>query len=261
MKQFDQIFKTTTLELVKKVFDFLVFDFGYKIMTAEKVDNFRADNFFIYRNEKANIQIEICADENWFHAVIRRLVNHVPADYNDKLNCLSFEDLAIWESENQYDHFDYYVGGQTGLKGVLENTAKLFKRNEEILTTNTWLDTNKIQNLKDKDFVKKFGIVPDRNKPTFFENLKLELSKILAEIEYEIFLDSDKVSPFDQNSMTNILILKRETSKIEITQKDWREDFFIYEVFKNDNKVFLIDVSEMEIDRAVELVINKIKYQ
>ena len=259
MKLFDQIFKTTTLDKIRKGFDFLVTDFGFKLLTAKQVDNLRADYFLLYRNESSGIQIEICADESWFHCEIRRLINGSPADYNDKANCLTFEELAIWESENNYDHFHYYAGGQNGLDGVIENTAKLFKRNQRLLTTNIWLDTNKIQNLKDKDFEKKFGKLPDKNKPTFFGNFKNELNKLLADIGYTVHLDSDKVSPFDQNSVTDKLILEKEKSKIEISQKDWRDDYFIYEVFKNDKKVFEIDISKMDIDRAVELTINKVK--
>ncbi len=77
--------------------------------------------------------------------------------------------------------------------------------------------------------------------------------------DFQFILDSDKLSPFDQNSMTDKLILETKNSKVEISQKDWRDDYFIYEVFKNDNKVFEIDISKMDIDRAVELTINKVK--
>jgi hypothetical protein len=259
MKLFDQIFKTTTLDKIKKGFDFLINDFGFKLQTAKQVDNFRADYFLIYRNDNSEKQIEICADESWFHSEIRRLINGNPTNYSDTENCISFEDLAIWESENNYDHFDYYAGGQNGLEGVIDNTTKLFKRNQKLLTTNTWIDTNKIQELKDKEFEKKFGNLPDRNKPTFFGNLKRELRELLVDKDFQFILDSDKLSPFDQNSMTDKLILETNNSKVEISQKDWRDDYFIYEVYKNDNKVFEIDISKMDIDRAVELTINKVK--
>ncbi|MFN8237444.1 MAG: hypothetical protein U0T77_04685 [Chitinophagales bacterium] len=259
MSLLDQIFKKTTLDKIKKGFDFLVTDFGFKLLSAKQDHNLRADYYLIYRNDSSEIQLEICADESWFHCEIRRLINGNPADYDDKTNCLSFEDLAIWESENNYDHFDYYVCEQNGLEGVIENTAKLFKRNQRLLTTNIWLDTNKIQDLKDKDFENKFGKLPDRNKPTFFRSLKKEINKLLADTGYTVHLNSDKVSPFDPNSMTNRLILQNKKTKIEISQKDWRDDYYIYEVYKNDNKVFEIDVSKIEIKRAVELTINKLE--
>lgn len=228
-------------------------------MTAEQVDNYRAAYFLVYRNDVSKLQIEICADETWFHSVIRRLISDTPADYKDSENCVSFEDIAIWESEHNYNHFDYVTGGQNGLEGVILNTAKLFKRNQKLLTTNIWLDTNKIQNLKNKDFEKTFGKLPDRNKPTYFWKLKKEIKELLKGIDFQFILDSDSISPFDQNSMTNKLILKVNNTKIEIRQKDWRDDYFIYELFKNDKKMFEIDISEIEIDRAVELTINKIK--
>lgn len=255
----DQIFKATTLDKIKKGFDFLVKDLGYKLQTAKQVDNYRADYFLVYRNDNSKLQIEICADESWFHSEIRRLVNGKPADYKDRENCVSFEDIAIWESENNYDHFDYYPGGQNGLEGVIYNTAKLFKRNQKLLTTDVWLGTNKIQELKDKDFENKFGKLPDRNKPTYFGKLKIEIRELLVDCDFQFVLDSDNVSPFDQNSMTDKLILEAKNSKFEIRQKDWRDDYFIYELFKSDNKVFEIDISKIEIDRAVELTINKIK--
>lgn len=129
MKLFDQIFKTRTLDKIKKGFDFLIKDFGFKLHSAKKVDDFLAEYFLVYRNDKSEKQIEICADESWFHIEIRRLINGNPANYNDTENCISFEDLAIWESENNYDHFDYYAGGQNGLEEVIDNTADLFKRN------------------------------------------------------------------------------------------------------------------------------------
>ncbi|MBX3240189.1 MAG: hypothetical protein KIT80_02960 [Chitinophagaceae bacterium] len=259
MRLFDQIFKATTLDKIKKAFDFLVTDFGFKLLTAKKVGNFRADNYLVYRNGRSNIQIEICADDSWFHSIIRRVSNNVPADYNDNVNCLSFEDLALWESENNYDHFDYYAGGKNGLTGVLENTAKLFKRNKNILTTEIWLDTNHIQNLKDKAFERQFGKIPDRSKPTFFSRLKKASKQHLEEVGYKLTLDSDLTSPFDINSITHKLVFKKGRSGIEISQKDWREDYFIYQVFKDEKKVFDIDVSKIDIDRAVELTTDKIK--
>lgn len=259
MKLFDQIFKTTTLDKIKNEFDFLVKDFGFKLQTAKQVDNFRADYFLVYRNDNSEKQVEICADESWFHSEIRRLIKGNPTDYNDSKNCISFEDLARWESENNYDHFDYYAGGQLGLKGVLENTSKLFKRNREFLTTDFWLDTKKIQKLKDQEFKMKFGEIPDRDAPTFFSRIKEVAKQYLQDLEYNLTLDSDLTSPFDNNSLTDKLIFEKENSKIEISQKDWRDDYFIYEVFKDDKKVFEIDMSKIGIDRAVELTINKVK--
>lgn len=259
MKLFDGIFKTTTLDKIKKGFDFLIKDFGFKLLTADQVNNLRADYFLVYRNDNSEKQIEICADESWFHSEIRRLIDGNPANYNDTENCISFEDLAIWENEKNYDHFDYFAGGQNGLEGVIENTAKLFRRNQKLLTTNIWLDTEKVRKFEDNEFEEKFGNLPDRSKPTFFENLRRELRELLADKDFEFILDSGKLSPFDRNSITDKLILVTKDLKLEIRQKDWRDDYFIYEVFKNHNKVFAIDISEMDIDRAVDLTINNVK--
>jgi hypothetical protein len=102
MSLLDKIFKTNTLNKIKNAFSFLVKDFGFKLLKAEKADTYRADYFLVYRNDSSGIQIEICADESWFHCEIRRLINGNPADYKDTTNCISFEDLAIWESENNF---------------------------------------------------------------------------------------------------------------------------------------------------------------
>ena len=56
--------------------------------------------------------------------------------------------MAVLESNNKYDHFDYYTGGITGLTGVLKNTADLLKRNAAYLTTDNWIDVTKIGSLK-----------------------------------------------------------------------------------------------------------------
>ncbi len=85
----------------------------------------------------------------WFHCEIRRLINGLPARYSDKENCIGFEGLAILESNNKYEHFDYYIGGSTGLRSVLTNASKLFKRHKTFLTTDNWIDVKKIEQLKD----------------------------------------------------------------------------------------------------------------
>ena len=42
-------------------------------------------------------------------------------------------------------------------------------------------------------------------------------------------------------------------------QVDWREDYFMYQIIKDNTKIFNVDTSKIELDRAVELTINKLK--
>ena len=167
----DNIFKKTTLDQIKTSFHFLTSDFHFKLLWAEKVENYRADNFLVYRNDQSKIQIEICTDESWFHCELRRIVNGQPANYSNELNTVGFEDLAVLESNNKYDHFDYYTGGITGLTGVLKDTADLLKRNAAYLTTDNWIDVTKIGSLKDQEFARQFGKIPNKSEPTFFSEL------------------------------------------------------------------------------------------
>ncbi len=255
----DNILKKTTLDQIKTSFHFLTSDFHFELLRAEKVENYRADNFLVYRNDQSKIQIEICADESWFHCELRRIVNGQPANYSDKLNTASFEDLAILESNHKYDHFAYYTGGSTGLTGVMENTANLLRRNSAFLTTDNWIDVQKIENLKDQEFARQFGKIPDKSKPTFFSKIKSSSIMLLSDNGYQLTLDSDEVSPFDQNSITDKLVFQKENTKIEIAQVDWRDDYFIYKVLKNDTKIFDIDISKIDLDKAVELTTNKLK--
>jgi hypothetical protein len=254
MKLFNNNF---TFYLIKNEFDFLVKDFGYKLLSAKKVEKFRADYFFVYRNNHSEKQIEICADESWFHSEIRRLINNIPADYHDEKNCISFEDLAIWESKNHYNHFDYFVGG-SNLKTVLNNVSNLFKRNKNFLTSKDWIDTNFIQFLKDEEFKSKFGFLPERDTPTFFSCIKKASTEYLKNWGFKLTFDSDLMSPFYDN-LCDKLIFEKPGIKIEISQRDWRDDYLTYEIIKNDKQIFEIDVSNYSIEEAVGIVMSKLK--
>jgi hypothetical protein len=54
-------------------------------------------------------------DDSWFHCEIRRIIDGQPAKYSDNENCFGFEDLAVLESNTNYEHMDYYAGGSNGL--------------------------------------------------------------------------------------------------------------------------------------------------
>jgi hypothetical protein len=256
------IFKEKTpLDKIKSTFRFLINDYGFKLIKTENREDFKARYFLIYRNDDSKLQLEICGDTSWFHCEIRRLLNGQPAKYNDKDNCIGFESLAILESNNKYEHFDYYAGGTTGLEGVLVNTANLFKRHKVFLTTNTWIDVKKVEQLCDDEFQKKFGSRPDHNQPTFFGELKKQVTAILSENGYKLLIDSDELSPFDNSSMVSYLTLKKGSKQIKITQVDWRDEYYIYRIEVNNKKIFEIDIRNHDIDKAVDITLSKLKQQ
>jgi hypothetical protein len=256
------IFKEKTpLDEIKNTFRFLTSDFGFQLVKTENRNEFKAKHFLVYRNDNSKLQLEICGDTSWFHCEIRRLINGQPAKYSDKDNCIGFESLAILESNNNYEHFDYYAGGTTGLNGVLTNTANLFKRYKTFLTTDNWIDVKRIEQLRDDDFEKKFGNRPDHSQPTFFGELKKQAIKLFTENEYQLLIDSDELSPFDSSGMIDFLTFEKANNQIKITQVDWRDDYFIYRIEVNGKKVFEIDIRNQDTSKAVERTLIKLKQQ
>lgn len=254
------IFKEKTpVNEIKTAFRFLTTDYAFQLIKTDTKENFKAKYFLVYRNDNSKLQLEICGDPTWFHCEIRRLINGQPAKYSDSENSIGFESLAVFESNNNYEHFDYYAGGPTGLKGVLENTAKLFKRHQKFFTTDNWIDVKTIEKLRDDDFEKKFGKRPDRSKPSFFGELKEQAKKLLIDNDYNLIVDSDELSPFDKSGMVDYLTFQKDSKQIKITQADWRDDYFIYRIEVNNNKVFEIDIRNQYPLKAVESTLEKLR--
>lgn len=248
----------TPLDDIKATFRFLITEYNFLLVKTETTENFTAKYFAVYRNDKSKLQIEICGDTTWFHCEIRRLINGQPAEYSDSDNCIGFEALAILESNNNYEHLDYFAGGKTGLNGVLVNTAKLFKRNKSFFTTDNWIDVKKIEQLRDDDFERKFGVRPDHNKPTFFGELKKQAIMLLTNNGYKLLVDSDELSPFDINVMEKHLTFSKNKKTIKIAQLDWRDDYFVYHIRIDDKKVFEIDIRNQDINEAVDMSLLKL---
>lgn len=244
---FNKILNDKTIELIKSNFHFLIQDYEYELIRAEKVAGFLGDYFFIFRNNHSKIQIEICVDQNTFHCLFRRIINGKPADFNDQSNYINFEDLAILDSNHKYDHFDFYIGGKVKLKQVLENTANLFKRNSIYLKTDDWFDHKKIEQLKNQKNEAQFNETPNISRSFIFNEIKINSIKLLTENGYELILDNDSLSPFDINASTKKLIFVNKTSKIEIVQVDWRDDLSEYQLIKNNNVIVAIDFNKTEL--------------
>ncbi len=262
------IFQTTSkknlLDEIKSAFNFLLTDFSFKIVETEKLDRYKYKGEYLitYRNDKSKLQLEICADENWFHCEIRRLLNGHPAKYSDKENCTGFEALAILESNNNYEHMDYFAGGSNGLKKVLNNTANLFHRNQAFFTTDSWLETKRIKQLQDEELQNKFGFKPseNENEPTYFGELKKEAIKFLTANGFKIISDSEDFSPFYRNGMVTNITFNDGSKKIKLTQQDWRDEYYLYNIELNNNVIFVMNIREhQDINEAVQLTMKKLK--
>lgn len=250
----------TPLDDIKSTFNFLITDYGFELIETRQQANYKGEYLAIYLNNNSKLQLEISADDSYFHCEIRRLLNGQPAKYSDKDNCIGFESLAILERDNNYEHLDYFAGGRNGLKGALNNTAKLFQRHKSFFTTDCWIDTNKIEQLRDADFEKKFGSKPDRNKPTYFGQVKKEATKFLIDKGFQLILDSDELAHYDSNGTTNNIIFSNQRETIKFSAEDWRDSYYIFYIAINDKKVFEIDLSKLnDTDKAVSQTMNKLK--
>jgi hypothetical protein len=256
-------FKTQTeLDNIKTAFNFLVTAFGFKLVGKEEPKNFKAKYLVIYRNDQSKLQVELCGDDSWFHCEIRRIIDGQPAKYSDNENCFGFEDLAVLESNNNYEHMDYYAGGSNGLTMVLTNTANLFKRNKIFFTTDGWIDLNRVEKLKNEDFQTKFGfnLSDNKNKPTYFGELKKQAMKLLTQNGYKLILDSEELSPFDSRGMVQNFAMQKGEKKIEITQQDWRDSYFLYNIKIGGKNIFEMNIREhQDIDVAVKLTMEKLR--
>lgn len=236
---------------VAKSFHFLITEFGYQHTGSSSKDRI---NVLFYKNTFAKKQLEIAYSESYFHCEIRRLINGNPAPYIDKENCIGFEDLAILESDNNYDHFDYFAGAGIRLSGVVKNTIALFNRNKNILTTEGWFDVLKVRELKNKEFLEKFGIDLSKNRPYFIDQVKDVAEEILLPKGYKLSKYSRDSAPYDSDNMFQHIVFKKLFRTIKIGQQDWRDDYNLYYILKNGKKIFTIDISKVEEDKALQLI-------
>jgi len=250
----------TPLDEVIKTFSFLISEFGFTLLETQQDKCFNGKDVTFFRNDNSKLQLEIAASSNYFHCEIRRLINGKPAKYSDKDNCIGFECLAILESNNNYDHFDYFAGGSTGLKSVLINTAALFQRYKVFFTTDCWIDIQRIEALRDEDFEKRFGVKPAKDKPTYFNSLKEEATRFLTQKGFTLTVDSAELPPYDSSQITEHIIFKKENTTIKIAAEDWRDFYYIYQVKLNNNIAFEIDTSKyQDINKSVERTMEELK--
>jgi len=65
---------------------FLRTDLGYTLIHSEVNAEYSGANLLVYRSEKAAKQLEISADDGYFHCEIRRIIAGRPAAYEDGNN-------------------------------------------------------------------------------------------------------------------------------------------------------------------------------
>lgn len=239
---------------VKQSFQFLVDEFGYTYSASQLKDL----HILFYRNDSATKQLEIAYSDEYFHCEIRRLIDGKPANYSDTNNSISHDDLAILDSENKHNHFDYYAGGSTGLNGVVKNFAQLLKRNKDVFTTDKWFDTAHLLQLKDNDFYQKYGSYPKRDVKSFFDLLREEAITILKKKGYAIIKDSKEGAPYDPENRLQHIVFFRLYNKILISQLDWRDDYNTYYISRNNKKVLEVNVSSTGTEEALKLMTKKL---
>ena len=241
---------------VAQSFQFLVDEFGYTYSASQLKDL----QVLFYKNDSAAKQLEIAYSDGYFHCEIRRLIDGKPAKYRDKLNSISHEDLAIFESDNKYNHFDYFAGAGLRLAGVVNNVVPLFKRNKQFFTTAEWIDTAKIQQLKDEEFEQKFGSRPNREVKPIFDLLREEAITILKKKGFAIIKDSKEGAPYDHDNYLQHITFFRLYNKIVISQSDWRDDYNTYYISRNNKKIIEVNVSETGSEEALKLMVAKLTY-
>ncbi len=238
-------------------------ELGYTLIKAGVDPELSAENLLVYRNNRAEKQLEICADESYFHCEIMRLLHGTPAPYSDKQNCIGFEDLAILESDGTHDHLAYFAGGSNGLNGVLATTISLFNRHRDFLSTNAWVDTHRLSAIKRSGLerILKRQLPEDENKrQTFFELVTRAISELLLPQGYRLAFDNKTLPPYHSSRYPDRVSFEKGKTLVEIFQQDWRDAYYMYHVQVHEMTVASIDDTDgrSNEDRVNE-VISKLK--
>jgi hypothetical protein len=254
--------KKTELDILRKEFSFLENDYGYNLTSEETQNYYKGNNLLIYRKDSAQKQIEICGGSSFFHCIIRRISQQELSPYNNRVDNVGFEDLAIIDNP-KYDHFDFYAGGSIGVNGVSKNTVSLFKRQKGFLLSKEWIDVSEVESLKNGELKSRFKPVV-KNKPEFF----IEKVKVMIDEEFKDFkltFYNETLPFYHYDSTLEKLVYTRNGQTISIEQYDWRDYREIYSVFLNEKKIKEIDISRFknqndaieEIKKACNTVYSK----
>ena len=236
---------------------------GYSLIKADIDPELTAENLLVYRNDRAEKQLEICADESYFHCELRRLVNGRPVPYTDKANCIGFEDLATLESNGTHDHMAYFAGGGNRMKGVLATTTSLFNRHRDFLSTNAWVDTRRLADIQraglERILKRPLAEEYERNE-SFFERLAKAASEMLLPQGYRLVFDNKTLPPYHSRRHLDRISFEKGSTLVEMFQKDWRDTYYIYHVQVQGITVACIDDTDgRSNDERVNEAISKLQ--
>ena len=214
---------------------FLRTDLGYALIRTEVNVEYCGANLLVYRSEKAAKQLEISADDGYFHCEIRRIIAGRPAGYEDGNNCIGFESLAVLESNGDYEHMDYFAGGSNGMNGVLRTTVALFRCHAAWLAGDAWIDLERLRTLR--------PYLVD-NGPSVFDQLVSAVKLALDPMGCTITWQNKLLPSYHQDSHPDRIILKAAGHQVEIKQNDWRDDYMRYTVRVDGTAVHTIDYTD-----------------
>ncbi len=242
-------------KLLLDEFHFLSDEFGFVKIKQERNNKLKGEYLVIYQNKTSQIQIEISSSASWFCCILRQLINDVPAKYSDSNKVLDIEDLALLE-DKAYNHFDYVVTGN-GLSKVLKNVKQLIKRNKKLYTTLAWVNTNKIKLLRTDKSLKLMDLnldVYSGSQISAFEKLISIIEGYLSSKGYFLCFDSTEEPPYSYSSLIETKKYNNSKDEIEISQEDWRDEFFMYYFAYNNVRILEFDLSD------IDGTVSKIKY-
>lgn len=231
---------------IEQTFSFLVNDYGYELAEHSEREEFLAKHFWVYRNNHAERQVEICGNDRLLFVLLRKMINGQPAAYHDKENCTEFISLLALETNNQYDPAEVHPNGPKGLSNALKNISDLLHRHQEILTGKQWVDMAELFRIRDAELAAKFGPFPENNGPVFFDEIIIRATQLLTARGYKRVLNSKELPPFQKNNLPQKLVFEKGEQRISIEQEDWRDDYYIYHIRRNLETVCTINLTEQK---------------
>lgn len=158
---------------------------------------------------------------------------------------------------------DYFAGASNGTK-VLHKIVELFKRNKLFFTTDVWIDTKKVKQLKRASLERTFGFTSndENDYKTYFGELKSQTIKLLNENGYELILDSDELPQYDSRQSFKNFMMKKGSKTIIVTQQDWRDFYWLYNIIINGVTIFELDTGEhQDVEKAVKHTLDFLRPQ
>lgn len=214
---------------------FLRTHLGYALIRTELNKEYCGANLLVYRSVKAAKQLEVSADDGYFHREIRRIIEGRVAAYEDRTNCIGFESLAVLESNGDYEHMDYFAGGSKGMNGMLRTTAALFRRHTAWLAGDAWIDLERLRTLRPY-------LVDDG--PTVFDQLVSAVKHMLDPMGCTMTWNNKLLPPYYQARHPDRVILEAAGHPVEIKQNDWRDDYMRYTIQVDGTAVHTIDYTD-----------------